>query len=190
VASVPTALCDACVLYPAPVRDLFMRLALSDLFRARWSEHIHREWIENLLRNRPDLSRDQLERTRALMDAHARDALVHGYEKLIPSLTLPDPDDRHVLAAAVRAKADVIVTYDLGHFPAADLAPYGIEARHPDVFVAGLAGQDAGRVCAAARRHRAALKHPPKSVAEYLDTLEQHRLADTASLLRRFAAQL
>ncbi len=73
-----TVLYDACVLYPAPLRDLPLRLALTDLYRARWSEAIHEEWIRAVLRNRPDLSRQQLERTRALMNAHVRDALVDG----------------------------------------------------------------------------------------------------------------
>jgi len=81
---------DACVLYPAPLRDLLLRLALTDLYRARWSDAIHEEWIRAVLRNRPDLSRQQLERTRALMNAHVRDALVDGYQTLIPALKLPD----------------------------------------------------------------------------------------------------
>jgi hypothetical protein len=88
-----TALFDANVLYPAPLRDVLM-----DLFRARWSADIHREWIEALLRNEPHRDRGALERTRDLMDSKTRDCLVSGYETLIPSLALPDPDDRHVLA--------------------------------------------------------------------------------------------
>ena len=108
-----TALYDACVLYPAPIRDVLMRLALTDLYRARWTNLIHEEWIRSVLANRRDLTRAQLERTRDLMNAHARDALISGFEDLIPSLTLPDPDDRHVLAAAIRGRVDVIVTYNL-----------------------------------------------------------------------------
>jgi hypothetical protein len=64
-----TVIYDACVLYRAPLRDLLMRLALTDLYRARWSDQIHDEWISAVLRNRPDLSRQQLERTRSLMNA-------------------------------------------------------------------------------------------------------------------------
>ena len=80
-----------------------MHLAMTGLFRARWTDQIHDEWIRNVLANRPDLKAEQLKRTRELMDAHALDCLVTGYEKLIAGLTLPDPDDRHVLAAAIRA---------------------------------------------------------------------------------------
>ena len=89
-----TALYDACVLYPAPLRDLLMQMALTDLYRARWSHMIHDEWMRNLLRNRPDLTRERLERTRERMDANSRDCLVIGFEDLIDTLELPDPGDR------------------------------------------------------------------------------------------------
>jgi hypothetical protein len=91
---------DACVLYPAPLRDLLMQLALTDLFKARWTDQIHEEWIQALLRWEK-YDRIILERTRELMDASVRDAKVSGYEELIEALVLPDPDDRHVLAAAI-----------------------------------------------------------------------------------------
>ena len=126
-----TALYDACVLYPAPLRDLLMHLALTDLFRAKWTNAIHDEWMRNVLTNRSDLTAAQLGRTRDLMNAHVRDALVENYEPLIPALTLPDADDRHVLAAAIRGRADVIVTFNLSDFPKAALDPYGIAAQRP-----------------------------------------------------------
>jgi hypothetical protein len=75
-----TVVYDACVLYPAPLRDLLMHLALSDLYRARWSDMIHDEWMRNVLANRPDLNREQLNRTCQLMNAHVRDSLVTGFE--------------------------------------------------------------------------------------------------------------
>lgn len=177
-----TALYDACVLYPAPLRDLLMRLAMTDLFRARWTEAIHDEWIRNVLASRPDLTPGQLERTRALMNAHVRDCLVTGYEPLIEGLTLPDPDDRHVLAAAIRTRASVIVTFNLSDFPAEILHPLGIEAQHPDEFITHLIDLDPGAVCAAAKRQRASLKNPPRSVDEFLETLAQQRLPETPSL--------
>lgn len=84
-----TVLFDACVLYPAPLRDFLMHLAITDLFRAKWTDEIHDEWIRNLLKNRPDLTQERLQRTRDLMNSNVRDCLVSGYEDLIPSLTLP-----------------------------------------------------------------------------------------------------
>lgn len=105
------AVLDTCVLYPAPLRDLLLRLALTDLFRARWTDRIHDEWIRSLLSQRPDLSRERLQRTRGLMDRTVPDWLVTGFEELIEFLDLPDPGDRHILAAAIRSQAGVIVTY-------------------------------------------------------------------------------
>jgi predicted nucleic acid-binding protein len=130
-----TAFFDASVLYPSELRNLLMHLALTGLFRAKWSATVHEEWIGALLRRRPDLSREKLERTRMLMDLHATDALVTGYEDLIEGLRLPDPDDRHVLAAAIRARADVIVTANLRDFPPSTLGQFGIEPQHPDEFI-------------------------------------------------------
>ena len=104
-----TAVYDACVLYPAPLRDLLMWLALSGRFRARWTQEIHGEWKRNLLKNRTDLTMEQLDRTSELMDRAIPDACVCDYEALITGLSLPDPNDRHVLAAAIRCGAGVIV---------------------------------------------------------------------------------
>lgn len=182
-----TALYDACVLYPAPLRDLLMQLALTDLFRARWTDQIHDEWIRNLLANRPDLTAEQLERTRTLMNAHVRDCLVTGYEPLIEGLALPDPDDRHVLAAAIRTRASVIVTFNLDDFPANVLEPLGVESQHPDEFITHLIDLNPAAVCAAAKRQRASLKNPPHTVEEFLTTLEKQRLPETVAHLREFS---
>ena len=181
-----TAFYDASVLYPSELRNLLMHLALTGLFRARWSNAVHEEWICALLRKRPDLSRAKLERTRALMDAHATDALITGYEDLIEGLLLPDPDDRHVLAAAILGRADVIVTSNLRHFPAETLAPLGIDAQHPDEFVLHLLDLSPGLVAAAARDHRESLKNPPKTIEQYIETLQAQGLTQTASVLRDY----
>lgn len=186
----PSAVLDACVLYPAPLRDLFMRLAVADAIRPYWTTEIHEEWMRSVLANRPDLTRTQLERTRALMDEHVQDALVDGYQPLIPGLSLPDPDDRHVLAAAIRAGVGVIVTFNLTDFPAAVLAPHGVQAQHPDEFVSRLLDNAPKLVCLAARKQRLSLKNPPKSVADHLNTLESLGLKQTAEKLRAFEGHL
>jgi predicted nucleic acid-binding protein len=175
---------DACVLYPAPLRDLLMQLAVADLFQARWTEAIHDEWTRNPLADRPDIKPESLARCRELMNRHVSDCLVTGYEALIPTLTLPDPDDRHVLAAAIHGQAEMIVTYNLGDFPASILGGYGIEAVHPDEFIARLWDEQPDGVLAASRLHRASLRKPPKTAAEYLTTLEQCRLIETVARLR------
>lgn len=184
------ALYDACVLYPAPLRDLLMHLAVSDLFRARWTKRIHDEWMCNLLANRPDLSRAQLERTRDLMDASVPDCLVTGYEGLEAQLTLPDPDDHHVLAAAILCKAGTIVTFNLKDFPAEMLEPLGITAQHPDEFIEHAFGISPAAVIAAVHDHRASLMRPPKTVDDLLDDYLKQGLVTTVRLLRPYIAQL
>lgn len=185
-----TVVYDACVLYPAPLRDLLMWLALTDLFRAKWTDAIHEEWIVNALEDRPHLTRAQLERTRDLMNANVRDGLVEGYEHLIPGITLPDPNDRHVVAAAVHARADAIVTFNLKDFPSAALAPLRLEALHPDEFIRYQIDLGIAAVLEAVQRHRASLRNPPKTTAEYLETLECQSLPKTVAALRGFAALL
>jgi predicted nucleic acid-binding protein len=162
-----------------------MHLALTGLFRAKWSAAVHEEWIRALLRRRPDLSRDKLERTRRLMDLHASDALVTGYEDLIQGLRLPDPDDRHVLAAAIHGRADVIVTANLRDFPANTLGQFGIKPRHPDDFILNLLDVAPSLVAQAARDHRESLKNPPRTIKQYLHALEAQGLTRTVSLLRQ-----
>jgi predicted nucleic acid-binding protein len=185
-----TALYDACVLYPAPLRDLLMELALTDLFRAKWSSMIHDEWTGSLLKNRPDLFPDVLKHTRELMDRHVRDCLVENFEDLIPALPLPDPKDRHVLAAAIRGRADVIVTYNLKDFPEKELQKYGITPQHPDEFLTHILDLAPGTVCAAAQTHRKRLRNPGKTVDQYLETLERQALNEFVAGLRAFAALL
>lgn len=180
-----TAFYDANVLYPAELRNLLMHLALTGLFRAKWSADVHEEWISALLEKRPDLTRAKLERTRALMDRQAVDALVTGYEDLIPGLHLPDPNDRHVLAAAIRGQADVIVTMNLRDFPADIVGVFGIEAQHPDEFVLHLLDLAPGAVMAAAESHRQSLKNPPRTIEGYLDTLERQGLTKAVAALRQ-----
>jgi predicted nucleic acid-binding protein len=175
---------DSSVLYPAPLRDLLMHLALTNLFKARWTETIHEEWMRNVLKNRPDLSRERLERTRQRMDRNVPDALVTRYKGLIPSLKLPDPDDRHVLAAAIRAKADTIVTMNLRHFPKASLEPFEMKAQHPDDFAMRLVGMNASTVFQAIMEQQQSLKKPAKTMKEFLETLERQGLKKVTAWLR------
>ena len=154
-----------------------MQLAVTDLFKAKWTTDIHREWIDALLRNEPHRERAALERTRDLMNKATRDCLVTGYEAITPSLTLPDPDDRHVLAAAIVGRCDAIVTRNLKDFPDDALASYGIETQHPDGFFCNQLSLAPGVVCPALRKVRARLKNPPKTAEEYLAILTQQGLA-------------
>ncbi|MNO83451.1 hypothetical protein D3C76_747590 [compost metagenome] len=163
-----------------------MNLALTGIYRARWSASIHDEWKRNLLLNRPDLTPEHLDRTSSLMDAAVPDALVTDYDSLVEGLDLPDRDDRHVLAAAIKCNASVIVTFNLKDFPKAVLGAFDIEPLHPDDFIADLWDLDKAAVLEAAQRQRISLKNPPHNVQQYLDRLLQQKLPETVKLLSAF----
>lgn len=179
-----TVVYDANVLFPAPLRDLLVRIAISGAVRARWSNEILDECFRNILVRRPDLTDAALQRTRTLMNQAVRDALVTGHEGLIADLVLPDPGDRHVLAAAIHARAEAVVTFNLKDFPDATLGPLGIVARHPDDFLLDVMNAAPGAVIAAVSDQARALKSPPMSVSDLLDLLASQGLAQSMSSLR------
>lgn len=185
-----TAILDACVLYPFALRDVLIQLATTNLFRARWTAHIHAEWKAAIQRNFPAVSPASLDTLSALMDAAVLDSLVTGYEPLIDRLVLPDPKDRHVLAAAIVADAQLIITHNIRHFPQRVLAPFGVKAQRPDEFTMSLLEADHDVVCGAVRACRARLKRPPFSAAEFLDRLHAQGLVGFARALRLYAAKL
>ncbi len=184
------AIYDANVLYPAPLRDLLIRLAQAGMVQARWTDEIHDEWMRNVLKNQSHLSPVRLARTKQLMNDAVRDCLVTGYEDLIPTLTLPDPNDRHVLAAAIQSKADVIVTFNLKDFPASLLSTFGLIAEHPDGFLMGFLESRPEEVCQALLMQRQSLKNPPLTVAQLLTTLENQGLRQSVNRLRQMDAYL
>jgi predicted nucleic acid-binding protein len=179
------AFLDASVIYPASLRDLLMRLTLAGLYQARWSNRVHEEWIRAVLRDRADLSREKLDRVREAMDRHAEDAIVTGYEPLISSLSLPDPDDRHILAAAIVTGADVIVTCNLKDFPAEALDRYKIEAQHPDEFLRHVLDLAPVVFVDTVRAQQSSMTKPPISMSDLLALFERIGLAETVAKLRR-----
>lgn len=179
-----TAFLDANALYSQNLRSLFMHLALRGLFRPKWSRDVQSEVVEAILRNRRDLDRSKLERCIRLMDENAEDALVEGYEHFIPSIELPDPNDRHVVAAAVMARAQVIVTNNLKDFPQEYLwKKFGLRIELPDVFLVHLTDLYHADVLAAVKATRAPLKHPPISPEEFIASMERNELPTFARLL-------
>ena len=138
-----------------------VRLANTGVVRARWSDAILDECFRNILENRPDLKPEALERTRELMTRAVPDCMVTGFDGLIDGLVLPDPDDRHVLAAAIRAGAQAIVTFNLDDFPTDRLERYNVEAKHPDDFVIDTIDLSPGAVAKVLAEQAAALKNPP-----------------------------
>lgn len=184
------ALLDACVLYPPSLRDLLMWLATVEAYEPRVTEDIHAEWIRNVLADNQGVTPAQLDRTRRLMNQVAPNCLVSGYGQYVPSLSLPDANDRHVLAAAIAASAAVIVTFNLSDFPAATLGAYGIEPLHPDVFLSALFDDTPDLFLQAIRMHRASLLNPPKDAEGYLQTLRANRLTELALRLAGYEDEL
>jgi predicted nucleic acid-binding protein len=174
---------DACVLYPASLRDLLLRFAVEELCHARWSEEILDEVFGNLRMDRPDLQPERLERTRRMMCEAVPDCLVQDHTHLIDFLELPDPNDRHVLAAAIYSGAAVIVTDNLHDFPEEALRPFGIEAVSADAFALQVLKAWPERVAAVIRQQSADLKKPPFTLGQLIEKLD-------ANGLKRFAAEL
>jgi len=141
----PVAVYDACVLYPALPRGLLLRLDRAGICRALTTAKIQDECIRSLLRKRPGMSLESLERILSELNC-PKNRLVSGYEDLMPSIDLPDPNDRHVVAAAKYAKADLIVTFNLKDFPPECLAPHKLAAEHPDDFILRLLRSHGKRV--------------------------------------------
>ncbi len=175
---------DANVLYPAPLRDLLIQLATAGEFRAHYTAEILDEVFRNLAAKRPDLDPSRLAASRSQMESAVRGVLITGHMPLVPSLALPDPDDRHVLAAAIKAGAQVIVTRNTKDFPDDALEPFDVETQHPDVFVDHLASLNPGLVIHAIRRISARLHNPPKTPLQVLETLERNGLVQTTLRLR------
>lgn len=126
---------DANVLFPVRIRDVIFSFAKEGLFRARLTDMILAEWTRNLLRLRAELEAS-IRRQEALIREHFEECFVEGYEPLIAGLDLPDADDRHVLAAAIRSSAQVIVTENHKDFPAVVLVQYDVETLGADDFLA------------------------------------------------------
>jgi hypothetical protein len=177
-----TVIYDANVFYPAPLRDLLIRLAQTPLVRARWTEEILDGCFENLTRSRPDLEPSRLQRTRSLINEAVRDATVTGHQALIESLALPDAHDRHVLAAAIHSGAQAIVTFNVKHFPFAEVGKYEIEALHPDQFVLRLIELDEESVVRVLGEQQAALRRVEPF--DVITRLERQGLPATGAALR------
>ncbi|MEZ2388107.1 PIN domain-containing protein [bacterium RCC_150] len=181
-----TVIYDANVLYPSMLRDLLIRVAQAGLVRARWTEAILDETFRNLKQNRPDLDPAKLDRTRELMCAAVPDCIVDDYQPLEEVfMGLPDPGDAHVMAAALKVQAQVIVTNNLKHFPAEVLGRWGIEAKHPDDFLMDQFYLDAVELHVAVRNMSEAYRNPPLGVDDVLDRLESEGMPQIASALRR-----
>jgi len=181
-----TAVLDACVFYPIAVADALMSIAAAGLFAAKWTERIEAEWIGALENDRPDLA-SRLDVRCLQMREAVPDWKVSrracAAVKSVPEL--PDPDDAHVLAAAIAGHADCIVTFNQKDFPNEVLGPLGIEALHPDVFIINQWDLDEPTVVAALRGMRLRWRRPPADVGTFAAALGRNRLSLTAHRVRQ-----
>ncbi len=178
------AVLDTSVLFPQLLRDTLLRVASQGLYRPLWSVETLRELRERLIAAYPERPPD-IDRTIRLMVRAFPDAEVAGYEGLVPTIQIPDAGDRHVVAAALRGGADVIVTCNLADFPAGPLQSLGLEAQSPDAFLLERFEERPDRVLEALREQVAAYRRPPATVDELLADLEaRHGLTDFSAAVR------
>lgn len=184
VADCPVVVLDANVLFPFRTRDILLRFHHAGLFQARWTDRILDEWTRNLLDRKPHLERSVRSQRRAINE-HFADALVSGYEPLVRALDLPDADDRHVLAAAIRCGAEYIVTDNLVDFPERSLAQFDITAVAADAFLSGIVELHPSEALAVLRALRAHYSNPPFMPSEFILDLTAKGLPRLAALVER-----
>lgn len=177
-----TVILDANVLFPNLKRDLLLTFFEGDLFRARWTETIQQEWLANAIKKYPK-NEARLRRTDELMREHFESSWIEGYELISPQIELPDPDDKHVVAAAIACKAHYIVTDNLKHFPEVELKKLDIEVGTADQFLASTFEHYVPQALDIIRGHRCGLNSQP-SQSEYLMNLIAKGLPLLASRLK------
>jgi hypothetical protein len=184
------AVFDACILYPFHLRNIVVQAAVDRLVDARWTDEIHDEWIRNLVVGVPGLPVERLRQTRLLMNVALPSATVTGYEPIMSSLALPDPDDRHVVAAATTAGASLIITWNLRDFPADALARLGLRAITPDDFLTELYDATPKLTMGSLASARRNLNKSRVSAAEFVDILHRQKLVRLAGKVRHHLTDL
>jgi PIN domain len=184
------AVFDACILYPFHLRNIIVQAAVDRLVEARWTDAIHDEWIRNLTVNAPAIPRERLLITRRLMSDALPTAMVSGYEEHLPRISLPDPNDRHVVAAAIAAKATLILTWNLRHFPASELKKFGLRRMTPDAFLSDLFDQVSQLVTSSLANARHNLNKSQVSASEFIGILEGQRLLQLATRAKGHVSDL
>ena len=178
-----TAILDANVLYPNTLRNLLLSLASDGLYHVKWTTEITQEWSRNLVADRPDIA-SKIDRLVELVNLSVQDCLVEGYEYIIPTIELPDLNDRHVVAAAVVGHADAIVTFNLKDFPAELIDKFGVDVQHPDDFLMNqlqLRQFDALEVM---RKVSGRYRNPQLSAKEFIELVSRNGLPQTAQYLQ------
>ena len=179
------AVFDACILYPFHLRNIIVQAAVDRLVEARWTDEIHDEWIRSLAADTPTIPTERIETTLRLMNDALPGATISGYEDLFPTVSLPDPDDRHVVAAAIAAGASIILTWNLKDFPAAALKKYGLRRHTPDAFFSGLYDNVPDLVVGSLANARRNLNKSRVSASDFIEILNHQKLTQLATRLRK-----
>lgn len=172
---------DTNVIYPIDIRDLLFWFAFYDLYTPKWSQHIFDEWVDVM--KRKGVSVEEIEKRTSNANKAFPDALVENYEPLIDALKLPDIKDRHVLAAAIKTNANVIVTNNLKHFPAEYLTTYGLSAKSADDFITDIIDLNQERAVQAFMKLVQNKRNPDLDIFEVLDRYRSIGLTDSANYL-------
>ena len=181
---------DACVLYPFHLRNIVVQTAVDRLVEARWTDEIHEEWIRNLAANAPAISIERLQITRNLMNAALPHALIAPYDEHIGAVTLPDPNDRHVVAAGIASRASVILTWNLRDFPEKELRKHGLSRQTPDAFLADLFDSAPELTTASLANARRNLNMTRVSAPAFVDILKTQKLIQLSARLAKRHADL
>lgn len=175
------AVLDTNVIFPIVTRDLLLWFAHYDLYTPKWSEHIFDEWRDVMIRKGVDEAEAEKRVQRA--NTAFPDALVKNYTSLIEKLELPDEKDRHVLAAAIKTNANVIVTSNLKDFPTEYLASFGLTAKSADDFLTDIIDLNSDKAVEAFREMVLNRKNPAMDEYQVLESLRKIGLKDTANYL-------
>lgn len=167
-----------------------MQIAVDRLVDARWTDEIHDEWIRNLVAGVPGIPIARLQITRKLMNDALPDATVTGYQAHIEAITLPDPDDRHVVAAAITAGASIILTWNVRDFPTRELEKHGLIRQTPDVFLTDLYEKAPDLTVASLANARRNLSKTRVSASDFIDILRSQKLSRFATSLKKHRADL
>jgi predicted nucleic acid-binding protein len=176
-----TAVLDTNVVYPVIIRDILFWFAHYDLYTPKWSEHIFDEW-KRVTIEKGVSEEDAYKRIRKA-NAAFPDAMVQNYKGLIDTLKLPDENDRHVLAAAIKTNANLIVTNNIKDFPPDYLQSFGLSAKTADDFLTDIIDLNPDQAIAAFKEMVLNKKNPEQDEFEVLDQLRNAGLKDTANYL-------
>lgn len=163
---------DTNVLYKSHIRDLILRLSRKDTFKVYWSDGVLAELQKNLSSS-AGLSEDKVVRLTQKLNEIFPDSCISGYEDFVESVVLSATEDKHVVAAALHAHCDVILTENVKDFPDTELSRYAIEAQNPDTFLCHHYSLEQGKTIRAIQEHISMLNNPPLTFAEYLGWLER-----------------